>query len=159
MYHRKRNMRWGMGGEVIADCTSGLRVKPRKGDAILFYNMPGRGHGPGPQGMGHVDAAAFHAGCDVRIPPSMEGANDHSSNAGGNGAKIAANLWFFNQIPSKFVEERKAMENWREIWAESKEEEERFAELAASNKGRRKGRRKGRKGGKKLRSSGAKEDL
>ena len=53
-----------------------MQVKPRKGDAILFYNMPGRGHGPGPQGMGHVDAAAFHAGCDVRIP---EGGGDGHS--------------------------------------------------------------------------------
>ena len=72
-YHRKRNMPVGYGGEVIGDCTVGLRVVPRKGDAVLFYSMQGRGHGAGPEGEGQIDAASFHAGCDVIQPQNSEG--------------------------------------------------------------------------------------
>ena len=31
-FHAERHRPWGRGGEVIADCTAGLRVRPRAGD-------------------------------------------------------------------------------------------------------------------------------
>ena len=43
-YHAARNRPWGRGGEAIADCGAGLRVAPRSGDGLLFYNMGVRPH-------------------------------------------------------------------------------------------------------------------
>eukprot|EP01048_Picozoa_sp_COSAG05_P019303 COSAG05_NODE_2989_length_2433_cov_2.321765_1_plen_276_part_00 len=131
-YHQQRTRPWGYGGEVIgeASCTHGIRVTPRRGDAVLFYSMPGRGHAS--NGSGHVDSSAFHAGCAV-LPR-----RDESAAAGGEGVKLATNLWFFNQIPAKFVDEQEAM----------------VAELSGRKKARRRGRKSSRKAGQK-----SKEDL
>jgi hypothetical protein len=42
-FHAQRRRPWGRGGEAIADCTKGLRISPRAGDAVLFYSMAGAG--------------------------------------------------------------------------------------------------------------------
>eukprot|EP01047_Picozoa_sp_COSAG01_P013610 COSAG01_NODE_645_length_14553_cov_32.925227_7_plen_134_part_00 len=42
-FHAQRRRPWGRGGEAIADCTKGLRIRPRAGDAVLFYSMAGAG--------------------------------------------------------------------------------------------------------------------
>ncbi len=63
-------------GETIdwSDCTRGLRVTPRKGDALLWYNLLADQH---MEGVG--DKRTLHMGCDVV-----------------KGVKYAANLWIHN---------------------------------------------------------------
>ena len=58
-YHAARNRPWGRGGEAIADCGAGLRVAPRSGDGLLFYNME----------VSRRTIVAGHLGCILpRVP-------------------------------------------------------------------------------------------
>mmetsp|Transcript_49004 Transcript_49004/g.123274 ORF Transcript_49004/g.123274 Transcript_49004/m.123274 type:complete len:221 (+) Transcript_49004:2257-2919(+) len=57
-----------------ADCSRGLKIKPQKGTAMLWYNLLADGHM-----AGEVDRSTLHAGCDVL-----------------RGEKWAANYWISN---------------------------------------------------------------
>ena len=61
-------------GNYFENCESGLTVKPKKGAAVLFYNLKAEG-----LMLGEGDERALHAGCDVV-----------------RGTKKAANLWTYN---------------------------------------------------------------
>jgi prolyl 4-hydroxylase len=65
--------------EMLDQCYSRLSVKPKKGNAILFYS----------QKDGKLDPMALHGGCPVL-----------------KGTKWAANLWFWNQCRFSMCEER-----------------------------------------------------
>jgi len=56
--------------EMVAQCQHCLAIRPRKGEAILFYSQ---------HPNGRVDAASLHGGCPVLA-----------------GTKWAANFWFWN---------------------------------------------------------------
>lgn len=60
---------------TMSDCTRGLRVKPKRGAALLWYNML-------PEGNGHEarpDRLSLHGGCSVKA-----------------GVKWGANKWIYN---------------------------------------------------------------
>eukprot|EP01052_Picozoa_sp_SAG31_P052788 SAG31_NODE_13200_length_886_cov_1.255400_2_plen_150_part_00 len=96
-FHRMRKRLWTDGGDVIANCDRGLRIAPAKGTAVLFYNMPGLGHGPGPDGAGLTDETAFHNGCPV-LERQVNAKPVHPGPV--STPKLIANNWFFNQKPA-----------------------------------------------------------
>lgn len=68
---------YGADGDVVmSDCSRGLRVTPKRGAAILWYNLkaPGNGH------EAFLDFRSLHGGCDVE-----------------RGEKFAANKWVYNR--------------------------------------------------------------
>jgi len=66
----------GFGQYLCEEPFQALRPKPRKGNAVLFYGMPEKGHM-----LGYRDDLSLHGGCDVKI-----------------GEKWAANYWFHNYV-------------------------------------------------------------
>jgi hypothetical protein len=61
----------------MADCSRGVRVKPKKGSAVLWYNVLAAGNG-------HeclLDSMSLHGGCDVL-----------------KGEKYGANKWIYNRV-------------------------------------------------------------
>jgi hypothetical protein len=60
----------------MSSCARGLKVKPRKGAALLWYNL----HALGNSHEGRVDRASLHGGCDVSV-----------------GEKWASNKWIYNR--------------------------------------------------------------
>jgi len=58
-----------------ADCSRGLQIQPKRGAAVLFYNLQAEG-----QMQGRVDNLTWHGGCDVLA-----------------GEKWAANMWIYNK--------------------------------------------------------------
>jgi len=58
----------------FADCNLGMKVKPTKNDAVLFYSM----HSEGVMD-GNTDDYSWHGGCEVKY-----------------GEKWGANKWIWN---------------------------------------------------------------
>eukprot|EP01102_Stenamoeba_stenopodia_P019526 TRINITY_DN7401_c0_g3_i1.p1 TRINITY_DN7401_c0_g3~~TRINITY_DN7401_c0_g3_i1.p1 ORF type:complete len:187 (-),score=27.30 TRINITY_DN7401_c0_g3_i1:45-605(-) len=61
-------------------CTYGLRIKPKKGNAAMFYSLEEEGHMEG-----KLDMWSIHCGCDVW-----------------KGEKWIANQWIWNQRQGRF---------------------------------------------------------
>lgn len=71
------NNGYGAAGVVdMADCSRGIRVTPKRGAAILWYNLKATGNGH----EAFLDARSLHGGCDVE-----------------RGEKFAANKWIYNR--------------------------------------------------------------
>ena len=68
------------GSDGLADCSKGLSVTPKRGDALLFYNLL-----PSRSNVAHRtlgDNSTYHAGCAIIA-----------------GEKWVANLWFWSHPP------------------------------------------------------------
>merc|ERR1711918_43232 len=65
-----------MGNGEYSKCIGGLKVKPVRGDAVMWYNMLADGHM-----QGSIDHQSLHGGCDP----------------GPNEVKWAANYWVRNK--------------------------------------------------------------
>ena len=59
-----------------SDCTRGLLVPPRRGDAVLFYSVVSQGHM-----AGALDERSLHGGCPVHA-----------------GVKWLSNKWVYNML-------------------------------------------------------------
>jgi len=71
----------------VFDCKRGLRVTPKKGTAVFWYDMTAKGHM-----KGEIDLWSLHAGC----PPLK-------------GEKWGANKWISNK---KLIHGQHAYESW-----------------------------------------------
>lgn len=71
------NNGYGANGVVdMSDCSRGIRVTPKRGAAILWYNLKATGNGH----EAFLDVRSLHGGCDVE-----------------RGEKFAANKWVYNR--------------------------------------------------------------